>query len=64
MKIQHTACNTGTEQERNRNTRKEHRMIGKHHYSEEEDLYDKLMDMAGWKDTDKENENENDSIIV
>ena len=31
---------------------------------ESEDLYDKLMEMTGWKVTDNENENENDSILV
>ncbi len=30
---------------------------------ETEDLYDKLMEMTGWKVTDNENENENDSIL-
>ena len=30
--VQHSN-GTGTQQERNRNTRKEHRMIGKHHFS-------------------------------
>ena len=31
---------------------------------EAEDLYDQLMEMAGWKVTDNENENENDSILA
>ena len=31
---------------------------------ETEDLYDKLMEMTGWKVTDNENENEYDSILV
>ena len=31
---------------------------------EVEDLYDKLMEMMGWKVTDNENENENDLILV
>ena len=31
---------------------------------ESEDLYDKLMEMTGWKVTDNENENENDFILV
>ena len=29
-----------------------------------EDLYDKLMEMEGWKVRDNENENENDLILV
>ena len=29
-----------------------------------EDLYDNLMEMTGWKVTDNENENENDSVLV
>ncbi len=31
---------------------------------ESEGLYDKLMEMTGWKVTDNENENENDLILV
>ena len=31
---------------------------------EGEDLYDKVMEMMGWKVTDNENENENDLILV
>ena len=31
---------------------------------ESEDLYDKLMEMVGWKIPDNENENENDLILV
>ena len=31
---------------------------------ESKGLYDKLMEMTGWKVTDNENENENDLILV
>ena len=31
---------------------------------ESEDLYDKLMEMTGWKVIDNKNENEDDLILV